>query len=375
MPIILSEKIAKKFIHSNYFCAIKIQNLRDKMKYCLLNRFFFKNGICLKWSLMKKLKLNEYYNNFLTELGLFHRISMVLRSGFSTAVSEVVAVRSLLVVTVVSVSVIAVVLVVITTETTEVVSRLVGAHGVGRVSVELVVSVVVAPLELTVVSVVLSISLRFSISLGFSLRFSLSLTLVNSVVPVLVVLVSKVRSVGTVGRVRSGVGRVGRVGAHGVGRVDITVVLVVSVVSLELTVVSVVLSISLSFSLSLGFSLRFSLSLSLENSVVSIVIAVVLVVVSEVRSAVSRHVALGEDGVVVVGLVGSIIGPIVGPIAVESSGAPVITLSCTVPRSKIARFSLGLGLRLGNSRSNEKCKYLLKQNMISNGRISKKILK
>merc|ERR1740129_2554298 len=110
------------------------------------------------------------------------------------------------------------------------------------------------------------------------------------------------------------------------------------------------MSISLSFCLgfSLRFSLRFSLSLSLENSVVSVV--VVLVVVSKVvRSVVSRHVALGEDGVVVVG--------IVGPIAVESCGAAVITLSSTGPRSKIAGFSLGFGLRLGNSRSNEKCKY------------------
>jgi len=167
----------------------------------LLNVGFKKIGLFLKWSLTKKLELNEYYNNFLTELGVFYRISMVLRSGFSTAVSEVVAVRSLLVVSVVSISVIAVVLVVITTETTEVVSRLVGAHGVGRVSVESVVSVVVTSLELTVVSIVLSVSLRFSLrfslSLGFSLRFSLSLTLENSVVvlgPVLVVLVSKVRS-------------------------------------------------------------------------------------------------------------------------------------------------------------------------------------
>ena len=87
-------------------------------------------------------------------------------------------------------------------------------------------------------------------------------------------------------------------------------------------------------------------------------VVVVVVVESKVRSVVSRHVALGEDSVVVVGLIGPIVGPIVGPIAVESSGAPVITLSSTGPRSKIARFSLGLGLRLGQSRNNEKCNYL-----------------
>ena len=85
---------------------------------------------------------------------------------------------------------------------------------------------------------------------------------------------------------------------------------------------------------------------------------VVVLVVSKVRSVVSRHVALGEDGVVVVGLVGPIVSPIVGPIAIESSGAAVITLSSPGPRSKIARFSLGLGLRLGQSRYNEKCNYL-----------------
>merc|ERR1712203_1135086 len=130
-----------------------------------------------------------------------------------------------MVVTVVSVSVIVTVFgtinlvsLVITTETTKVVCRLVGAHGVGRVSVESVVSIVIASLKLTEVSVVLSFSLRFSLSLGFSLRFSLSLSPENSVVSV----VSKgVRRVGAVGRVRSGVGRVG---AHGVGRVGITVV-------------------------------------------------------------------------------------------------------------------------------------------------------
>jgi hypothetical protein len=87
-------------------------------------------------------------------------------------------------------------------------------------------------------------------------------------------------------------------------------------------------------------------------------LVVVLVIVSKVRSVVSRHVALGEDGVVVVGLVGPIVSPIIGPIAVESSGAAVITLSSTGPRSKIAGFSLGLGLRLGQSRNNEKSNYL-----------------
>jgi len=39
MPIILSEKIAKKFIHSKYFCAIKIQNLRYEMKKFAKCRF------------------------------------------------------------------------------------------------------------------------------------------------------------------------------------------------------------------------------------------------------------------------------------------------------------------------------------------------
>merc|ERR1719273_1554244 len=118
--------------------------------------------------------------------------------------------------------------------------------------------------------------------------------------------------------------------------------------SLKLTIVSVVLSISFS----LGFSLRFSLSLSLEKSVVLAPVLVVLVV-SKVRSVVGRHVALREDGVVVVGLVGSIVGSIVGAMAVESWAA-VITLSSTGPSSKIARISLGLGLRLGQSRNNEK---------------------
>ena len=104
-----------------------------------------------------------------------------------------------------------------------------------------------------------------------------------------------------------------------------------------------------------------------------IVLAPVLapvLVVSRVRSVVSRHVALGEDGVVVVGLVGpivgSIVGPIIGsiigPIAVESWAA-VITLSSNTGSkgSKIARISLssGLCLRLGQSRNNEKTsKYL-----------------
>jgi len=32
---------------------------------------FKETGLILKWSLTKKLKLNEYYNNFLTELGVF----------------------------------------------------------------------------------------------------------------------------------------------------------------------------------------------------------------------------------------------------------------------------------------------------------------
>jgi len=39
MPIILCEKIAKKFIHSKYFCAIKIQNLRYEMKKFAKCRF------------------------------------------------------------------------------------------------------------------------------------------------------------------------------------------------------------------------------------------------------------------------------------------------------------------------------------------------
>merc|ERR1740129_2069703 len=140
-------------------------------------------------------------------MGLFSQNFNGSQIRFSTAVSEVVAVRSLLVVTVVSVSVIVTVFgtinlvsLVVTTETTKVVGRLVGVHGVSVVS-----------LELTVVSIVLSFSLRFSLSLGFSLRFSLSFSLENSVVlaPVLVpvLVVSKgVRSVGTEGRVRSGVG-------------------------------------------------------------------------------------------------------------------------------------------------------------------------
>ena len=143
-------------------------------------------------------------------------------------------------------------------------------------------------------------------------------------------------------------------GAHGVGRVSVESVVSIVIASLKLTEVSVVLSFSLRFSLSLGFSLRVSLSLSLENSVV---LAPVLVV-SKVRSVVGRHVALGEDGVVVVGLVGTIVGSIVGAMAVESWAA-IITLSSTGPSSKIARISLGLGLRLGQSRNNEKTsKYL-----------------
>merc|ERR1711997_1142091 len=114
--------------------------------------------------------------------------------------------------------------------------------------------------------------------------------------------------------------------------------------SLKLTVVSVVLS------LSLGFSLRVSLSLSLENSVVPVVVPIVVPVVVPVRIVVDSHVSLGEGGVVVVGLVGSI----VAPMAVESWAA-VITLSSTeLVGSKIARISLGLCLRLGQSRNNEK---------------------
>merc|ERR1719512_639286 len=116
--------------------------------------------------------------------------------------------------------------------------------------------------------------------------------------------------------------------------------------SLKLTVVSVALSIS--FSLSLGFSLRFSLSLSLEKPVILAPVLVVLVV-SKVRSVVGRHVALGEDGVVIVGLVGSI----VAPMAVESWAAVIPLSSTELVGSKIARFSLGIG----QSRNNKKSKY------------------
>merc|ERR1712088_954268 len=126
------------------------------------------------------------------------------------------------------------------------------------------------------------------------------------------------------------------VGVHGVSVVSVVIA------PLELTIVSIVLSISLSF----------SLSLSLENSVVLAPVLVVLVV-SKVRSVVGRHVALGEGGVVVVGPVGSI----VAPMAVESWAAVIPLSSTELVGSKIARFSLGIGLRLSQSRNNEKSKY------------------
>ena len=57
MPIILREKIAKKFIHSKYFYGIKIQNLRGEMKnVCYVNRFL-KNRVKFEMVINEKVKI------------------------------------------------------------------------------------------------------------------------------------------------------------------------------------------------------------------------------------------------------------------------------------------------------------------------------